>query len=105
MRLRPIEIIKRPSGGYNKENVVEIKESSAADLHPEQIKRQQNAMTSKCKPTSIDYDAKSAVFIGSGKKPYEATFNSCTCRDYFVRRLPCKHIYRLRYELNKAEDE
>ena len=56
-------------------------------------------MDKKFTPTEVDVEAETAIFTGSGKSPYETTIISCTCRDYFVRRLPCKHIYRLRYEL------
>jgi len=74
------------------------------DSHPDQLRRQVSASHIKCAPVEIDYQNKTAVFAGSGKKPYEVTVNSCTCRDYFVRRLPCKHIYRLRFELENAEE-
>jgi len=96
-----IEIIK---GGYDLEALNEIKKSSDIDAELQQIKRQNSGMDKKCTPTTIDYDAKTAVFSGSGKKPYATTTESCTCRDYFVRRLPCKHIYRLRYELSKENE-
>jgi len=99
-----IEIIKRSGGGYDAEKLSEIKTSDDIDLDPEQIKRQKSGMEAKCKPTEINYENKTGIFSGSGKKPYETTTNSCTCRDYFVRRLPCKHIYRLRYELNSESN-
>lgn len=92
-----IEIIKRPT--YDKEKVEAIKNSSDIDSDPDQIKRQKSA--AKCKIISIDYENGTAVFAGSGKTPYKTTTDTCTCRDYFVRRLPCKHIYRLRMELEK----
>lgn len=96
-----IEIINRPT--YDKETVQAIKESASVDDQPDQIKRIEKAKEAKCKPLSIDYEAKTAIFSGSGKKPYETTVDSCTCRDYFVRRLPCKHIYRLRMELESRK--
>lgn len=96
-----IEIIKRPSGGYDKANLDRIRASSDIDNDPEQIKRQKSGMDKKCTPTTINYENMTAVFSGSGKRPYETTIDSCTCRDFFVRKLPCKHIYRLRYELSK----
>lgn len=95
-----IEIIKRPT--FDKNAVEKIKNSDDIDSAPDQVKRQKSA--EKCKPISIDYENKTGVFAGSGKSPYETTEDTCTCRDYFVRRLPCKHIYRLRMELrNKSE--
>ena len=91
-----IKIINR-----NKEGVLlqEVKNSANPDDHPEQIKRMASAK--KIKPYSIDYDQETAIFSGSGKKPYQTTINTCTCRDYFVRRLPCKHIYCLRFDLDE----
>lgn len=97
VELGVIEIIKRPS--FDKAAVQAIRDSKSIDEQPDQKKRIEKAKESKCQPSSIDYDAKTAVFVGSGKTPYETTVDSCTCRDFFVRRLPCKHIYRLRMEL------
>lgn len=98
-----IEIIKRGPGGYDKKELDAIKASGDIDSQPEQIKRQQRAQEKKCTPLSVDYVARTAVFAGSGRQPYETAEDSCTCRDFFVRRLPCKHIYRLRMELEKLE--
>lgn len=96
-----IKIIKRPT--FDKDKLSEVKASDDIDKHPEQIKRQNSAMDKKCTPTSIDYENGVGIFSGSGKTPYTATKDTCTCRDYFVRKLPCKHIYRLRYELNQKQ--
>ncbi|GHV35241.1 hypothetical protein FACS18949_12800 [Clostridia bacterium] len=96
-----IEIIKRPT--FDKETLESIKESADIDAHPEQVKRQKSAMGSKCAPTDINFVDKTAIFTGSGKIPYTTTTESCTCRDFFVRKLPCKHIYRLRHELSNTE--
>ena len=98
-----IEIFKRKPGGYTKnvhrEKLSEVLESGDIDSHPDQVKRMEKAKGGKMAPLSIDYEGKQAIFAGSGKVPYETTLDSCTCRDYVVRRLPCKHIYRLRMEL------
>lgn len=94
-----IDIIKRPT--FDKERLAEIKNSDDIDSTPDQLKRQKGA--EKCKVLSIDYETGVGIFAGSGKTPYETTVSTCTCRDYFVRRLPCKHIYRLRIELAKME--
>ena len=96
-----IEIIRRQRDYVKeKEEIARIKSSNDIDNEPDQLKRQKSAMSSKCTPTEIDHINKTGIFKGSGKNPYTTTLNSCTCRDYFVRKLPCKHIYRLRYELN-----
>ena len=92
-----IEIIKRPT--FDKEKLEAIKSSEDIDSTPDQLKRQKSA--EKCKLLSIDPETGVGIFAGSGKTPYETTVDSCTCRDFFVRRLPCKHIYRLRMELRK----
>lgn len=101
VELGKIEIINRKSIENDRLNA--IKNSGSIDEQPDQLKRQERAKEAKCKPMSIDYAAKTAIFSGSGKKPYETTVDSCTCRDYFVRRLPCKHIYRLRMELENMK--
>lgn len=92
-----IEIIKRQGGGYDKKKLDEIKNSDDIDSQPDQLKRQKSAL--KCKIIEIDKENKKALFKGSGKNPYETTLDTCTCRDFVVRNLPCKHIYRLRMEL------
>lgn len=91
-----IEIVKRHGGGYNKKKLDEIKNSDDIDSQPDQLKRQKSAL--KCKIIELDKDNKKALFKGSGKNPYETTLDTCTCRDFVVRNLPCKHIYRLRME-------
>ena len=95
-----IEIFNRPT--FDKEALAKIKNSSDVDNEPDQLKRQKSALEKKCTPVSIDKEHCVAVFKSSGKGFYEATLETCTCRDYFVRRLPCKHIYRLRTELAGA---
>lgn len=92
-----IEIIKRQGGGYDKKKLEEIKNSDDIDSQPDQLKRQKSAL--KCKIIELDKENKKALFKGSGKNPYETTLDTCTCRDFIVRNLPCKHIYRLRMEL------
>ena len=98
-----IEIISRASGGYSKEQLAEIAASDDIDGHPEQKKRLKSA--EKTKLISIDYKKQTAIFKGSGQLPYETSLDSCTCRDFFVRKLPCKHIYRLRMELDSHTEE
>ena len=94
-----IEIFNRPHK-FDRETLDKVRVSSDIDNEPEQIKRQNSAMTPTCKPVEIDFENKIASFKGSGKSPYQTTPTSCTCRDFIIRRLPCKHIYRLRYELD-----
>ena len=96
-----IEIINRPS--FDKKVVEEIRYSADVDSAPDQIKRQISA--SKCKPIEIDFENKCGIFKGSGKSPYHTTLTDCTCRDFVVRNLPCKHIYRLRMELENPSSK
>ena len=83
VELGVIEIIRRPAGGYSKELLSGIKSMEDVDTHPEQIKRMEKARGAKMAPISIDCIEQTAVFSGSGKKPYETTVVSCTCRDFF----------------------
>lgn len=71
------------------------------DVHqnPEQLKRQKSACKSEVSPVSIDFDDCSGVFHGS-KTDYSTDLNECTCVDFARRMLPCKHMYRLAYELH-----
>jgi len=71
--------------------------NSEAELYPEQAIRQARAMS--CQPPEIDHYTEIAKFTGTDNSNYETTYVSCTCPDYTKRKLPCKHIYRLRHEL------
>lgn len=69
------------------------------DIHndPEQVKRQNSAASKDTTPISVsDY---SGVFHGS-KKDYITSLSTCSCRDFAIRKKPCKHMYRLAYELD-----
>lgn len=59
---------------------------------PDQQKRQLAA--TKIPIVCFDKEKQSAIINN-----YAVTLNRCTCRDYQMRELPCKHIYRLAYEL------
>lgn len=63
---------------------------------PDQQKRQLSA--TKIPITSLDKEKQSAII-----NEYKVTLDSCTCRDYRTRELPCKHIYRLAYELGHMQ--
>lgn len=71
------------------------------DIHelPEQKKRFKSSLTSKLIPISVDKDAQTGRFNGSGKEPYDTTLKNCDCFDFTRRKMPCKHIYRLAIEL------
>ena len=59
------------------------------------IERAQKAETT---PSSINKVECTGTFPGSGGNLYNTTLNSCTCADFSMRHLPCKHIYRLAIE-------
>ncbi len=71
-----------------------------ASIHsiPDQLKRLATAKKTDTTPSSVDKEKKEGIFPGSGKSPYTTTLNTCNCGDFFRRRLPCKHIYRLAME-------
>ena len=96
-----IKIISRPSlmpGDIRKETEI-IKQSGDVDNDPKQIARQKKAMTKECDPIKIENSI--GEFKGSSGN-YNTSLTDCTCTDFKIRRLPCKHIYRLRMELIKS---
>nr|WP_315101408.1 SWIM zinc finger family protein [uncultured Catonella sp.] len=88
--------------GNTNDNVFEKNQNDwlewGVDIHndPEQVKRINNSKSKNTTPTSISEC--SGVFHGS-KKDYLTTLLSCSCRDFAIRKKPCKHMYRLAYEL------
>ena len=69
----------------------------------DQIKRIQSGKKLKKKIMELDLkggaDSPVVVIQGSARDPYVATLNSCTCADFSIRELPCKHIYCLADQL------
>ena len=94
-----IEIFNRSDPIHRKEVLEKIRNSDDVDNTPEQLRRQKSALDKKCTPVNLDKALPSATFKSSDGSFYETTLEKCTCRDFFTRRLPCKHIYRLRLEL------
>ena len=68
---------------------------------PDQRKRMASATKSALTPVEI-YEDGSAQFSGRSGK-YITTLESCQCGDFISRRLPCKHMYRLAYELERFD--
>ncbi|RDY30161.1 SWIM zinc finger family protein [Lachnotalea glycerini] len=65
-------------------------------LDVEQLKRQDKAV---CKDlTPIQIENSTGKFRGS-KTDYMTSLSDCNCRDFAIRRKPCKHMYRLASEL------
>lgn len=68
------------------------------DAPAERAKREKKAASAECTPLSLDKEKQTGVFKGSGGS-YNTSLDSCSCRDNILRRLPCKHMYRLAAEL------
>lgn len=68
---------------------------------PEQVRKQTRAVTSDCKPFEIDFDNLCGSFVG-GKSGeiYSTNLKTCSCMSCIREKLPCKHMYRLAYELD-----
>lgn len=65
---------------------------------PEQIKRFDKSKTAECTPLEVDKLTGVGRFSGSSGV-YETNLEVCRCRDFIIRRKPCKHMYRLAIEL------
>ena len=72
-------------------------------MSEDQQKRILSAEKAATTPLSVDKETQTGVFPGSGKKPYETSFESCTCADFIRRKVPCKHMYRLAMECGVFE--
>lgn len=73
----------------------------AVSLHdsPGPIKRIAAAKKISAKKVSVDAENGSASVDGSASIPYIVTLESCTCPDFIINKGPCKHMYRLAFEL------
>lgn len=70
----------------------------------EQVKRIEAGHKLKKKIVSFDSEAQRLVVSGSAAEPYQCDLQSCTCADFAIRHLPCKHIYCLADELGLLDD-
>lgn len=66
----------------------------------EQVKRIEAGRKLKKKIASFDVvsfnpDEQTLFIAGSAADPYECNLQTCTCADFKIRHLPCKHIYCL----------
>ena len=94
-----IKIIDRKNNGFDIERILEIKTSGNIDDSPEQRKR--IASSVKCKIFDLDTKNQTCKVKGSAKEPYLVKLKSCTCQDFKKRKLPCKHMYKLRSVLTE----
>lgn len=72
-----------------------------SNLHSdfEQVKRIDAGRKLKKKVISFDPDMQTMVISGSAAEPYQCDLEACTCADFAIRNLPCKHIYCRRMNL------
>lgn len=75
------------------------KTDDSLHIDPNQLKRQISACTKKITPISVDTESNEGTFKGSSSKPYLTSLETCSCIDFNRRKLPCKHMYRLAFEL------
>ena len=77
-----------------------------SNLHSdfEQVKRIDAGRKLKKKVISFDPDMQTMVISGSAAEPYQCDLEACTCADFSIRNLPCKHIYCLADELGILAD-
>lgn len=75
-----------------------------ASLHDssEQQDRQLRARSAQCIPLGISHKNKLAVISSAEEqRTYLTSLGDCQCPDFVIRGLPCKHMYRLAYELDE----
>jgi len=69
----------------------------------EQLIRQKRSI--KTLPVYVNYDKRYAFFLSNDMNSiYSVSLFDCTCPDHEERVLPCKHMYRLFYELTVGTD-
>lgn len=68
--------------------------------HYEQIARIGNML--QINPKDVIFDIQNQTILVKGV--YQTTLKECTCTDFLMRRLPCKHIYFLARELGYLDD-
>lgn len=76
-----------------------------SDIHNnyEQVKRIGWIKRIKPENATINFDKKTARIIGTDGT-YTVTLDKCTCNDFAIHRLPCKHMYYLAFELGLLDD-
>lgn len=97
----PIYKFEQPSIELNFDSLQEIWAKWPIDLHnePAQIARQERATAPLYTPLSLSPEKGTATFKGNLGN-YNTNLSHCECMDFQRRLRPCKHIYRLAYELD-----
>ena len=69
---------------------------------PGQKGRLDRGLSKACAPHIVDTVLQCGTFIGSSGDKYLTTLKDCTCVDFSLRHLPCKHMLRLADMLKKG---
>lgn len=69
------------------------------DIHTEdeQISRMRRATDKWIYLFPSTFTGQSAKIMGTSCEIYETSFSACSCMDFYKRKLPCKHMYRLAF--------
>lgn len=100
-RLPFFEITSLPAFN-NFEDLQELWYKCWGDLNhndPHKLIRQERACKAPLTPLDLDVKKGVAHFRGA-ERDYKTTLISCECMDFQRHALPCKHMYRLAYELD-----
>lgn len=75
------------------------------DVHDEaEQKKRISAALSIC-DSNVVFLNDTCKISGSSSVPYTVTLDSCSCRDFIMRKKPCKHIYYLAIKLGYIDAE
>lgn len=66
-----------------------------------QFPKVQKALKDRMQFVSIDYELQRGRVQGSSV--YEVNGSGCTCKDFAIKGLPCKHMYFLAVQLTEGE--
>lgn len=100
-RLPFFEITSLPAFN-NFETLQELWYKCWGDLNhndPYKLVRQERACKAPLTPLDLDIKKGIAHFRGE-ERDYKTTLSTCECMDFQRHALPCKHMYRLAYELD-----
>lgn len=82
-----------------KESLYTPFEDFPKDIHTEdeQISRMRRATDKWIYLFPSTFTGQSAKILGTSCGIYETSFSACSCMDFYKRKLPCKHMYRLAF--------
>ena len=82
-----------------KESLYTPFEDFPKDIHTEdeQISRMRRATDKWIYLFPSTFTGQSAKILGTSCEIYETSFSACSCMDFYKRKLPCKHMYRLAF--------